>query len=120
MHFQAAARLFWPAIEPVEIPYQGTVLRGYFYRADDSDQPRPTVVMHNGFDGSAEEMHFFGAAAGIERGYHVLTFDGPGQPSAIHEHHLPFRPDWEHVVGRYSTTWPPIPRSTRDASPCSG
>ena len=98
-HFRAAARLFHPAIQPVEIPYQGTVLRGYFYRADDSDQPRPTVVMHNGFDGSAEEMHFFGAAAGTERGYHVLTFDGPGQPSAIHEHHLPFRPDWEHVVG---------------------
>jgi hypothetical protein len=48
-HFQAAARLFRPAIEPVEIPYQGTMLRGYFYRAGDSEQPRPAVVMHNGF-----------------------------------------------------------------------
>lgn len=98
-HFRAAAGLFRPAVQPVEIPYESGALRGYFYRADDHTRPRPTVVMHNGFDGSAEEMHFFGAAAGIERGYHVLTFDGPGQPSAIHQHHLPFRPDWEHVVG---------------------
>jgi len=54
--------------------------------------------MHSGFDGSAEELHFFGAWAGVERGYHVLTFDGPGQPSAVRRR-LMFRPDWERVVG---------------------
>ncbi|MEC3981209.1 alpha/beta hydrolase family protein [Amycolatopsis sp. H20-H5] len=96
--FHAAAALYTPAIESVEIPYEGTVLRGYFYRAA-GEGPKPTMVMHNGFDGSAEEMHFFGALAGQERGYHVLTFDGPGQPSAIHREKLPFRPDWENVVG---------------------
>jgi pimeloyl-ACP methyl ester carboxylesterase len=83
--------------EPVEIPYEGTVLRGYFYRAPGAG-PKPTLVMHNGFDGSAEELHHLGAAAGAERGYHVLTFDGPGQPSAIRREELVFRPDWEHVV----------------------
>lgn len=86
-----------PAAEPVEIPYQDTVLHGYFYRSAEPG-PRPTVVMHSGFDGSVEEMHFFGALAGLERGYHVLSFDGPGQPSAVHRHKLVFRPDWEHVV----------------------
>jgi dienelactone hydrolase len=55
--------------------------------------------MHSGFDGGAEELHYQGAAAGPERGYHVLTFDGPGQPSALRRHGLVFRPDWEHVVG---------------------
>lgn len=98
-HFRAAARLFQPAIEPVEIPYEGTVLQGYFYRVDDSGTPRPTLLAHNGFDGAAEEMHFCGAAAGVERGYNVLVFDGPGQPSAIHDKGLPFRVDWENVVG---------------------
>jgi pimeloyl-ACP methyl ester carboxylesterase len=83
--------------EPVEIPYEGTVLRGYFYRAPGAG-PKPVVVMHSGFDGSAEELHFFGAASGAERGYHVLTFDGPGQPGAMHRDKLVFRPDWEHVV----------------------
>ncbi|MFG1639874.1 alpha/beta hydrolase family protein [Amycolatopsis sp. NPDC049252] len=83
--------------EPVEIPYEGTVLQGYFYRAPGAG-PKPVVVMHSGFDGSAEELHFFGAASGAERGYHVLTFDGPGQPAAMHREKLVFRPDWEHVV----------------------
>ncbi|WP_028926071.1 alpha/beta hydrolase family protein [Pseudonocardia acaciae] len=100
-HFRAAARLFRPAIEPVTIPYgsiAGAALHGYFYRAGDGSEPRPTVMMHSGFDGSAEEVHFVGAWAAVERGYHVLSFDGPGQPSAIHRYGLPFRPDWEHAV----------------------
>ncbi|MER7468011.1 alpha/beta fold hydrolase [Streptomyces sp. NPDC097981] len=96
--FRSAAALFSPRIEPVEIPYEGTTLPGYLYRADTSGEPRPTVVMHNGFDGTAEEMHFFGAMAGIERGYTVLVFDGPGQPGPLHREGLVFRPDWENVV----------------------
>ncbi|WP_372664131.1 alpha/beta hydrolase family protein [Amycolatopsis kentuckyensis] len=83
--------------EPVEIPYEGTVLQGYFYRAP-GEGPKPLLLIHSGFDGSAEECHFMGAAAGASRGYHVLTFDGPGQPSAIRRDKLVFRPDWEHVV----------------------
>ncbi|WIV61414.1 alpha/beta hydrolase family protein [Amycolatopsis nalaikhensis] len=82
--------------EPVEIPYKDTVLHGYLYRAP-GDGPKPMVIMHSGFDGSAEELHFMGAGAAAERGYHVLTFDGPGQPSAIRRG-IVFRPDWEHVV----------------------
>ncbi|MEV4055467.1 alpha/beta fold hydrolase [Amycolatopsis sp. NPDC049688] len=83
--------------EPIEIPYEGTTLSGYFYRAPGAG-PKPVLIMHNGFDGSAEELHYLGAAAGAERGYHVLTFDGPGQPSAVRREKLVFRPDWEHVV----------------------
>ncbi|WP_040686768.1 alpha/beta hydrolase family protein [Nocardia vinacea] len=97
--FRAAIELADQVIEPVLIPYEGTTLPGYFYRADDSGEPRPTVVMHNGFDGTVEEMHFFGAAAAVERGYHVLSFDGPGQPGTRHHQGLAFRPDWENVVG---------------------
>jgi pimeloyl-ACP methyl ester carboxylesterase len=94
--FRRAVELFGPSVEPVEIPYEGTVLHGYLYRAA-GEGPRPALVMHSGFDGSAEELHYFGALAAAERGYHVLTFDGPGQPSAIRRG-LVFRPDWEHVV----------------------
>lgn len=99
--FIAAAALFDPPIEPIEIPYENTVLHGYFYRShrrDGDAGPSPTMIMHNGFDGSCEELHFFGAAAGQERGYNVVTFDGPGQPAALHYDGLVFRPDWEHVV----------------------
>ncbi|MER0483741.1 alpha/beta fold hydrolase [Streptomyces sp. Edi2] len=97
--FRQAAALFTPVIEPVEIPYEDTVLPGYLYRADDSGAARPTVVMFNGFDGTAEEMHFGAAAAAAERGYHVLSFDGPGQPGTRHHQGLLFRHDWENVVG---------------------
>lgn len=95
--FRDAAALFDPPIEWVEIPFEDTTLHGYFYRGRGVGE-LPTVIMHNGFDGSAEEMHFFGAAAAQERGYNVLTFDGPGQPAARHHDGLVFRPDWETVV----------------------
>ncbi|MFD7162926.1 alpha/beta hydrolase family protein [Streptomyces violascens] len=97
--FKAAAALYiTPRIEPVEIPYEHTTLPGYLYRVDDSGAPRPTLIMHNGFDGTAEEMHFFGAIAAVERGYNVLLFDGPGMPGPRHHQGLVFRPDWENVI----------------------
>lgn len=99
--FRAAAVLFTPPVEAVRIPFEGMVLHGYLYRAAGAGagERRPAMVLHNGFDGTAEEMHFNGAVAGVERGYHVLTFDGPGQPAARHRDGLVFRPDWENVVG---------------------
>jgi dienelactone hydrolase len=99
--FRAAAALFDPPVGPVTIPYEGTVLHGCLYRAAGAapGERRPMMLLHNGFDGTAEEMHFNGAVAGAERGYHVLTFDGPGQPAARHRDGLVFRPDWENVIG---------------------
>ncbi len=96
--YKAAAPLFSPAIEPVEIPYEGTTLQGYLHLVDDSGKPRQTLLLNNGFDGSPEEMHWNGARAAVERGYNVLVFDGPGQYSAIHRQGLHFRHDWENVV----------------------
>ena len=98
--YKACCALYNPPILPVEIPYEGTVLPGYFHRVDESDTKRPLFIMHSGFDGSAEELHGEGARAGIERGYNVLTFDGPGQYGPIHRERLAFRPDWEK--SRYS------------------
>jgi alpha-beta hydrolase superfamily lysophospholipase len=69
------------------------VLHGYLYRSHEPG-PRPTIVMHNGFDGTAEELHASGAAAGAERGYTVIAFDGPGQGAARHRDGLLFRADW--------------------------
>jgi pimeloyl-ACP methyl ester carboxylesterase len=82
----------------VEIPYEGTTLPGYFHSPDTSGQRRPTILLHTGFDGSAEEMHWGGARAAVERGYNVLVFDGPGQFGPVHRQGLRFRPDWEKVV----------------------
>lgn len=96
--YKASAALFTPAIEPVEIPYEGTTIPGYFHPADSSGTPRKTLVLINGFDGSAEEVHWMGARAAVDRGYNVLVFDGPGQFGAVHRQGLHFRHDWENVV----------------------
>jgi len=96
--YKKAAALFVPAIEAVEIPYDGTTLVGYFHPADGSGAPRKTLILNNGFDGSPEEMHWMGARAAVDRGFNVLVFDGPGQFASVHRQGLHFRADWENVV----------------------
>jgi alpha-beta hydrolase superfamily lysophospholipase len=96
--YHHCAKLHHPVIEPVEIPYEKTTLPGYFHHADSNNAPRPTLIMHTGFDGSAEEMHVSGARAAVERGYNVIAFDGPGQYGPLHREGLVFRPDWEKVI----------------------
>ena len=96
--YKTACGLFDLPIEAVEIPYGEHTLPGYFHRGGAAAGARPTVIMHSGFDGSAEEMHFMGARAAAERGYNVLAFDGPGQFGPLHRDGLTFRADWEKVV----------------------
>lgn len=97
--FARYAALAGPRVlRPVRIPFDRAELPGYLYPSLLPGR-RPLLLMHSGFDGSAEELHVQGALAAQERGYHVLTFDGPGQPGTRHRQGLLFRPDWEKVVG---------------------
>jgi pimeloyl-ACP methyl ester carboxylesterase len=96
--YAKAAELMGPTWEPVEIPYEGTTLPGYFYKPDESNEPRPTLVFHGGYDSSVEELYYFAATAAVRRGYNCLTFDGPGQGMPLREQKLYFRYDWENVV----------------------
>jgi hypothetical protein len=75
--------------------YERTTQPGYFHRFDHSGRHHPTIIMHSGFDGSTEEMHVDGARAAFDRGYNVLTFEGPGQFGLLHREHLILRPDWK-------------------------
>jgi hypothetical protein len=45
-----------------------------------SGRPRPTILLNNGFDGSAEEMHWNGARAAVERSYRRARPVRPGAP----------------------------------------
>jgi hypothetical protein len=96
--FDEAAKRFDPPFEKVEIPYEGTTLPGYFFKVNDSEQPRPLLILNNGSDGPISAMYLMGGAAALERGYNALTFDGPGQGAALHLQGLYFRPDWEKVI----------------------
>lgn len=93
--FAKATTLAPTTITPIKIPYENTTLPGYFYRVD--NQQRPTLIIQSGFDGTQEEL-YGQALEGVKRGYHVLTFEGPGQGAVLREQQLPFRPDWEVVI----------------------
>ena len=56
------------------------------------------MVVNNGCDAATSQTWVLGGAAAGERGYHWMTFDGPGQQAARFEQGLPFRPDWEAVL----------------------
>ncbi|MFC1836949.1 alpha/beta hydrolase family protein [Thermodesulfobacteriota bacterium] len=82
----------------VDIPFEGVKLPGYLCLVDESGAKRPLIIMHSGFDGTAEELYYNRAVFAVKRGYNCLLFEGPGQGGVIRELNLPFRPNWETVV----------------------
>ncbi|MBZ0292963.1 MAG: alpha/beta hydrolase, partial [Anaerolineae bacterium] len=93
--FEQALRLLKIPGEPVQIPYEDSILPAYYFRA--GDDPAPLVIVHQGMDASIEETYFIAQGA-VARGYHCLMFHHPGQGRALREYGLTFRPDWENVV----------------------
>ena len=108
--FRAAMELDPVHMEIVEIPYEDTTLPGYFYTADVSGEKKPLLIIQTGYDGTQEEL-YSNALEGVKRGYNVLTFEGPGQGEVIRVQKIPFRYDWEKVVGPvldYATKRPDV------------
>jgi len=96
--FQHGAALSTPAIESLEIPFEGRSLPAYFLHADGSGRPKSTIVHINGYDSNIQEMYFAHGPAAVRRGYNCLLFDGPGQGRNLIRDGSALRPDWETVV----------------------
>jgi pimeloyl-ACP methyl ester carboxylesterase len=96
--FRTAAALSTPAVEPVEIPFEGKTLPGYFCHADENGSRKPTILHVNGYDSNIQEMYFAHGPAAVRRGYNCLLFDGPGQGRNLIVDGSALRPDWETVV----------------------
>ncbi|MGZ7444825.1 alpha/beta hydrolase family protein [Paenibacillus sp. TH7-28] len=94
--FRQALTLLNHHWEIVTIPYENTKLPGYLYLA--GNRPGPVLIVHGGYDSTAEELYFQVVISALERGYHCLVFEGPGQGAVIREQQIPFRHDWEAVV----------------------
>lgn len=60
--------------------------------------PRPTLIMGSGFDGAQEEMLHFSGFGALDRGWNVVTYEGPGQCSVVRDQGLGFINEWEKVV----------------------
>ena len=85
--------------EPISIPFETVPLPGYVFRpGGDDDQPRPTVLIPGGFDGTCEEMFKYGAHYALAQGWNAVTWDGPGQGGLLIEHGVTMRPDFESVL----------------------
>jgi pimeloyl-ACP methyl ester carboxylesterase len=92
--FRKAAALFDPPVEPIEIPFAGKMMRGYFMKPDNDDTQRPTLIIVGGGDSVVEDMCYVWGLGDNERGYNFLTVDLPGQGATALEG-LTLRPDME-------------------------
>jgi pimeloyl-ACP methyl ester carboxylesterase len=99
--FLEAAKLMPWRSEVLQIPFEGVWLPGYFMQPAGAEaQPRKTVIVLTGFDGTGEELYFQAGQAALERGWNVLMAEGPGQTGFLRFHaDVVFRPDYEVPVG---------------------
>ncbi len=105
--FENFARLFDPLIERIQIPYEGSFLTGYFMKAADNTEKKPTYIPVGGGETFAEDLYFWGGAAGHMRGYNVLLIDLPGQGTTpfdgLHHRHdteVPMKCVVDYLVSR--------------------
>ena len=97
--FRAALPALPFAIEPVQIPWRHDIpIEGYVLRAT-KGAAAPTVLMPCGYDSPVEEFYTLGGYEAALRGFNVVAFSGPGQAEMLYERGIPFRPDFETVVG---------------------
>jgi len=74
-----AGKLLEPPLEYFEIPFEGTVLPGFFRKADSGGRPAKTLIMIGGGETFIEDLFFYIAPQTHERGYNFVTVDLPGQ-----------------------------------------
>ncbi|WP_291407605.1 prolyl oligopeptidase family serine peptidase [Actinophytocola sp.] len=96
--FRDGAALLDTPVDPVTIPFDGTVLPGYFLKSDDSPGRHRTLIMVGGGDTFVEDLYFYIGPAAVKRGYQVLIVDLPGQ-GELPFAGLPMRADAEAPMG---------------------
>ena len=97
-NFQKAAELTDGLVERIKVPFEGQTMDGYFVRADNSGEARPTVLFLGGADSWAEELYFLGGCEFPARGMNVVMVDTPGRGSSLRFKQMYSRPDYEVPV----------------------
>jgi dipeptidyl aminopeptidase/acylaminoacyl peptidase len=94
--FERARGALRPAVERVEVPYQGTSLPAYFVHPVDADAAAaPAIVFFDGLDVNKEQLYAFAGRALAEAGFAVLIVDGPGNGESVRLRGLTLRHDYE-------------------------
>ncbi len=82
---------------PIEIPYEGTTIPGYFYRSPIANEKAPLMIITPGRDALGEDTVWVYDEA-LKRGIHCIVFEGPGQGATLRLQNITFRNDWENVI----------------------
>ena len=78
---KALASMATPA-ERLTLPSDNLDVYAIYYGAESTtNATRPTIILGNGYDGSQEDIFFALGRPGIERGYNIIRYEEPGQPS---------------------------------------
>ena len=81
--------------ERIPVPYGDHHLNAVYYPGPAGAENKPLLVVVGGYDSTMEELYFHVVAAVHQRGYSVLTYEGPGQGAVLREQGLTFTPKWE-------------------------
>lgn len=97
--FEKAGQLFKTPFVKCDIPFEDKILPCYLLRPNSTDEKLPTLIVATGGEGTSMEMYFWIGAAGLERGYNILLFEGPGNLSAYYlNKNFTFREDCETPI----------------------
>ncbi|CAJ2501752.1 Uu.00g046050.m01.CDS01 [Anthostomella pinea] len=88
------------------IPGERVVVKGdgfdipvIFWKSPQSpDGPVPTILLGNGYDAPQEESYHELGREILDRGWNVVTYEGPGQPTVRRDQGIGFIHDWWTVV----------------------
>lgn len=97
--FKSAVALPGPEFRQLTIPFEQKTLPGWFFPVETGVKNR-TMIVVTGTDGLSEQAYVsMGGPLARERGWNVLSFDGPGQLGALfHDESLVWRPDYDKVL----------------------
>ncbi len=93
----AAIQSFRPKVTSAQVPSPWGPLPVYFFPAPGSGA-KPTLIISSGSDGQNVESMQFGVTQGLERGYNIALYEGPGQMRLLFKQGIPFTPEWDKVV----------------------
>jgi alpha-beta hydrolase superfamily lysophospholipase len=97
--FEAGLGALGVAHQHLTVPFGANHLNAIYYPGPAGAAARPLLMVVGGYDSTMEELYLAVAAAALQRGYAVLTYEGPGQGAVLREQGLTMRPDWEKPNG---------------------
>ncbi|MDC7125092.1 MAG: prolyl oligopeptidase family serine peptidase [Spirochaetales bacterium] len=81
------------------IPFGRGAMPGYFFRPDNLEKKRKTLIMIGGGDTIVEDLYYYIVPSGLRRDYNVLIVDLPGQGTLPFEG-LTWMADTESPMGK--------------------